>query len=199
VFVCICARKEECVCSLSRILRPSKRCVYTCLCVYVFVCVCVFVCEKEIVFALLLFFPASSTLCKGVCMYVCACVCVCVRVRVHVCACACVKERACAVVCVYVCRISCLCVVFVCMCMFVCVCVPTRPETCIGSLSRLPHCNTLQHTATIMVVQSARIADFRGNSTPLPFPGRCNTLQHTATHCNTLQHALARRLSSFAL
>ena len=29
----------------------------------------------------------------------------------------------------------------------------------------IPHCNTLQHTAT-----------------------HCNTLQHTATHCNTLQH-----------
>jgi len=38
---------------------------------------------------------------------------------------------------------------------------------CFEGAQSLPHCNTLQHTAT-----------------------HCNTLQHTATHCNTLQRTL---------
>jgi len=41
----------------------------------------------------------------------------------------------------------------------------TAWEHHIFGASHLPHCNTLQHTAT-----------------------HCNTLKHTATHCNTLQH-----------
>jgi len=47
------------------------------------------------------------------------------------------------------------------------------------------HCNTLQHTATLMMMTWA----LQNTATYLQHPApHCKALQRTATHCNLLQH-----------
>jgi len=129
----------------------------------------------------------------GVC--VCVCVCVCVGVCVCVCVCMCMCVCVCVCVCVRVCMREYSTVPPIIPLHFL---HPLKSEpNCTATRSHLalPHCNTLQHTATDVDTLQSTATHWTTLHHSAPFcnslqytASHCNTLHHTATHCSTLQH-----------